>query len=220
MPLQKDCARSLTPGSPLTAPSVTARFVPRKITFALCFVTIACALLFISCGNNAGGNSLHLKSPNTGEKDAPVKSSYAFAVTKSFTDLEGKITTGASYRVYSANYVLDAANFAMTLDRPLTSEDQVRVVFNLVGDEGTNDKSPPKAGTYSAKADKFMKVEDVAIVSRKGAADSKFSLDRSKLTGDVKVTSATADSLSGEIDLASGDASIKGSFTAKVLKRK
>jgi hypothetical protein len=93
-------------------------------------------------------------------------------------------------------------------------------VFNLVGDEGTNDKSPPKAGTYSAKADKFMKVEDVAIVSRKGAADSKFSLDRSKLTGDVKVTSATADSLSGEIDLASGDAAIKGSFTAKVLKRK
>ena len=108
----------------------------------------------------------------------------------------------------------------MTMDKPLTSDDQARVVFSLVGDEGTNEKSPPKAGTYSAKADKFMKVEDVAIVSRKGAADNKSWLDRSTLSGQVKVTSATADEISGDIDLTAGDNTIKGSFTAKVFKRK
>jgi hypothetical protein len=36
----------------------------------------------------------------------------------------------------------------------------------------------------------------------------------------VKVTSATADEISGDIDLMAGDNAIKGSFTAKILKRK
>ena len=167
-----------------------------------------------------GGNSMHVKSAATSDKDLPVKSSYAFAVTKSFTDINNKITTASAYNVYAANYDLDANNFAMTMDKPLTSEDQVRVVFSLIGDQGTNDKSPPKAGTYSAKADKFMKVESVGIVARKGGADVKSWLDRSMLSGEVKVTSASADEIRGDFDLTSGDSSIKGSFTAKVLKRK
>ena len=96
----------------------------------------------------------------------------------------------------------------------------MRVVFSLVGEEGTKEASPPKAGTYSAKADKYMKVEDVAIVSRKGGADNRFFLDRSTLNGQVKVTTATADEIAGDIDITGGDNVIKGSFTAKVLKRK
>ena len=194
------------------------RSFARRIIFTLCLVALA---LFVGgCGKGAGGNSLHVKSPATGEKDLPVKSSYAFAVTKSFTDTSNKITTAAAYNVDAANYDLDAANFAMTLDKPLTSDDQVRVEFSLIGDQGTDDKAPPKAGTYSAKADKFMKVETVGIVSRKGGADNKVWLDRSTLTGSVKVTSASADGISGDVDLSSGDTAIKGSFTAKILKRK
>ena len=188
-----------------------------RFTFAL--TLIAASVCLSACGKS-GSAGLHLKSAATGEKDVAVKSSYSFAVTKTFTDASGKMSTAASYRTYSANYDLDSANFAMTMDKPLTSDDQARVVFSLVGDEGTNEKSPPKAGTYSAKADKFMKVEDVAIVSRKGAADNKSWLDRSTLSGQVKVTSATADEISGDIDLTAGDNTIKGSFTAKVFKRK
>jgi hypothetical protein len=189
----------------------------RQIIFALCLVALA---LFVAGCSKGGGNSLHVKSPATGEKDLPVKSAYAFAVTKSFTDTSNKITTAAAYRVYAANYDLDAANFAMTLDKPLTSDDQVRVEFSLIGEQGTDDKAPLKAGTYSAKADKFMKLETVGIVSRKGGADNKVWLDRSTLTGSVKVTSASADEISGDVDLSSGDTVIKGSFTAKILKRK
>ena len=189
----------------------------RRIIFTFCLVALA---LFVAGCSKGGGNSLHVKSPATGEKDLPVKSAYAFAVTKSFTDTSNKITTAAAYRVYAANYDLDAANFAMTLDKPLTSDDQVRVEFSLIGDQGTDDKAPPKAGTYSAKADKFMKVETVGIVSRKGGADNKVWLDRSTLTGSVTVTSASADGISGDVDLSSGDTAIKGSFTAKILKRK
>jgi len=180
----------------------------------------ALALSVGGCSKGAGGNGLHVKSPATGEKDLPVKSAYAFAVTKTFTDTSNKITTASAYNVHAANYDLDATNFAMTMEKPLTSDDQVRIMFGLIGDQGTDSKAAPKAGTYSAKADKFMKVETIGIVSRKGGADNKVWLDRSALTGEVKVTSASADEISGDIDVSTGDMSIKGSFTAKILKRK
>lgn len=182
-------------------------------------IAVASLLVIGGCGK-AGGGGIHVKSANTGDKELATKSGYAFGVTKTFTDISGKISTASAYYTYAANYDLDAGNFGLTLDKPLTSDDNVRVVFNLIGEEGTNDKSPLKAGTYSAKADKFMKVETVGIVSRKGGADAKFWFDRSTLTGEVKLTSASADELAGDINVSAGDNSIKGSFTAKVLKRK
>jgi hypothetical protein len=195
------------------------RAASRKVC-TLFLLTIALSLLLAGCGKSAGGNSLHVKSAATGGKDFPVKSSYTFAVTKTFTDVNNKMTTASAYYVYAANYDLDAGNFAMTLDKPLSSDDHLRVVFNLIGAEGTNDKSPLKTGTYSAKADKYMKVETAGIVARKNGADSKLWLDRSTLTGEVKVTSASAESISGEVDLTAGENTIKGSFTAKMLARK
>lgn len=199
---------------------INCRRAPSGVVSFLYLFTITLSLLLAGCSKGAGGNSLHVKSAATGEKDFVVKSSYAFAVTKTFTDATGKTTTAPSYRTYVASYDLDAGNFAMTLDKPLTSDDHLRIVFSLVGEQGGNEKTPPKAGTYSAKADKFMKVEDVAIVSRKGGADNKVWLDRSTLSGDVKVTSASPQSISGDIDLTAGETSIKGAFTAKVLARK
>lgn len=190
----------------------------RPIIFTSCL--IALALFAGACGKGAGGGSVQLKSPATGDKDMLAKSGYAFAVTKTFTDTSGTITTAPSCRVYAANYDLDSGNFALTLDKPLAAEDQLRVVFSLVGEQGGNEKTALKSGTYSAKADKFMKVEDVLIVSRKGATDTKTWLERSTLTGDAKVTSVSGDTISGEVDLTSGAMSIKGPFTAKLLVRK
>lgn len=187
----------------------------------LLFLTLLGAALTCACSKGSGGStSLHLKSANTGEKDIAVKSSHTFAVTKSFTDINNKITTASSYRTYVANYDLDAGNFAMSMDKPLSNDDQIRIVFSLVGEEGSTEKSPLKAGTYSAKADKYMKVEDVTIVSRKNGSDVRTSLERGTVTGEVKITSASADAISGDIDVTSGDSAVKGSFTAKVLKRK
>lgn len=183
------------------------------------FVLIA--LMFALSGCSKGGeNSLHLKSPQTGEKDLAVKSCYAFPVTKSFTDINNTITTASSYNFHAANYDLDPANPGMGLNKPLTSDDHVRVMFNLVGDEGTKEDAPLKAGTYSAKADKYMKVETVGTVTRKGGTESKNWFDRSSLNGQVKITSVSGDTASGEIDLTAGDSIVKGSFTAKILKRK
>ena len=191
----------------------------RSFISILVAVSIAALALF-GCSKGSGGNSIHVKSAASGDKELPVKSSYAYPVTKSFTDINQKITTAVLYNVYAANYDLDASNFAMTLDKPMASEDQMRVVFSLVGEEGTKDPAPLKAGTYSAKADKYMKVETVGIVTRKGSADTKTWLDRSSLSGQVTLTSVTDDSISGDIDVTAGDSTIKGSFTAKTLKRK
>jgi hypothetical protein len=202
--------------------------MPQTITPAKTFIRqivlplslVALAIFGSGCSSNGGGGNMLVKSPATGEKEMQQKSGYTFAVIKTFTDASGKMTTAASYRVYVANYDLDAGNFAMTLDKPLAGEDQMRVVFSLVGNQGTNDKSPLKTGTYSAKADKFMKVEDVTIVSRKGGADNKTLLDRSTLSGDAKVSSVSSDTITGEVDLTSGVISIKGPFTARILVRK
>lgn len=190
------------------------------IRFSLFLLLVTLAFALFGCGKGGGANSLHVKSPAAGDKDVAIKSAYSFAVTKSFTDVTNKITTAPSYQVFSANYDLDSATFAMSLGKPLTSDDQVRVEFSLVGDQGGNEKTPLKEGTYSAKADKFMKVESVGIVTRKGGADNKQWLDRSSLTGEVKISSVSGDTASGEIDVTAGDTSIKGSFTAKILTRK
>ena len=213
-------AKDSTVNSRSHKPSLTVGLLPRPFTFALAVLALGCALFVAGCGKGAGGSGLHVKSPATGEKDVPVKSAYSYGVTKTFTDIAGKMTTASTYNTDAANYDLDATNFAMTLDKPLTSDDQVRVMFSLVGEQGTDEKASLKAGTYSAKADKFMKVETVGIVSRKGGPDNKVWLDRGTLTGEVKLTSASADEISGDIDVTSGDTSIKGSFTAKILKRK
>jgi len=191
-----------------------------SIGFFVATSLLITALLLSGCGKSASGNSVHVKSTTTGEKDLAIKSGYAFAVTKTFTDINGKITTASAYNVYLANYDLDSKNFAMTLDKPLTADDQVRVVFSLIGAEGTNDQAPLKDGTYSAKADKYLKAESAGIVARKNGADVKSWLDRSMLTGEVKLTSASADEISGDVNLSAGESVIKGSFTAKILKRK
>lgn len=201
--------------------------MPRQNNQLRRFVKVAAPILAIAtlvalgaCGKGAGGNAVHVKSPVTGEKDLAIKSGYAFPVVKTFTDINSKITTASAYNVYLANYELEAKNFGATLDKPLTADDQVRVVFSLIGEEGTNDQSPVKATTYSAKADKYIKAESAGIVGRKNGADVKSWLDRSTLTGEVKVSSATAEEISGDVNLSSGDMAIKGSFTAKILKRK
>src|SRR5260370_32285584 len=102
--------------------SLAVGLVSRRITFTLSLIALACVFLS-ACSNGAGGNGLQIKSAATGEKDLAIKSAYAFAVTKSFTDAMGKITPAPSYLIYAANYDLDAANFSMTLDKPLTSDD-------------------------------------------------------------------------------------------------
>src|SRR5712691_8499601 len=76
-------------GLPVWGPRVG--LLPRRFTLALVGLALACALLVAGCGKGAGGSGLHVKSPATGERDVAVKSSYSYAVTKTFTDTSNKI---------------------------------------------------------------------------------------------------------------------------------
>lgn len=191
----------------------------RPYSFVLALTSVAIALVLSSC-SKSGGNDLHVKSAAAGDKDVAIKSVFADPVTKTFTDTTGKITTAVVYNVHAANYELDGGRFGASLNNPMPADDSIRVMFSLVGEEGTKENSPLKTGTYSAKADKYMKVETVGIVTKKNGTEIKNWFDRSTLKGEVKVTSVSGDSASGDIDVTAGDNTIKGSFTAKILQRK
>jgi hypothetical protein len=192
-------------------------FAKKTLTFL--FVIIF-ALLIVGCSRTGGSTELQVKSAAAGDKDVATKSAFADPVTKTFTDINGKMTTAVVYNIHAANYDLDAGRFGASLNNPMPADDSIRVMFSLVGEEGTKENSPLKTGTYSAKADKYMKVETVGIVTRKGGTDIKNWFDRSTLNGEVRITSVSGDSASGEIDVTAGQNAVKGSFTAKILQRK
>lgn len=191
-----------------------------RFWFIFTLSSVAITLASSACSKSGGGNELHVKSAAAGDKDVAVKTVFADPVTKSFTDTTGRITTAVVYNIHAANYDLDGGKFGASLNNAMPTDDSIRVMFSLVGEEGTKEDSPLKTGTYSARADKYMKVETVGIVTRKGGTEIKNWFDRSTLSGEVKVTSVSGDSASGDIHVTAGDNTIKGSFTAKILKRK
>jgi len=190
-----------------------------KKTLTSLFVIILALFLF-GCSKNGGVTELHVKSAAAGERDVAIKTAFADPVTKTFTDTTGKMTTAVVYNMHVANYDLNGERFGASLNNPMPADESIRVMFSVVGEDGTKENSPLKAGTYSAKADKYMKVETIGIVTRKNGTEIKNWFDRSTLKGEVRVNSVSGDSASGDIDVTAGDNSIKGSFTAKILKRK
>jgi hypothetical protein len=184
-----------------------------------------------ACGGAAGtgtptGTSAPKLDVKVGGKDSTlnVKSGAVNYSGMAFT-APGKpdVKTSIHY-IYLANFELDTAGPAW-MRKPLTAPDQMRVDLGLTGEDGTNEKSPFKVGTYSAQADKVNGVR-TAIVNT--FADGKQTETRFELlmslggkgaNGEVKITTVTADAVSGEVNLTEGDKSIKGTFTAKLPKK-
>jgi hypothetical protein len=128
-----------------------------------------------------------------------------------------------AHDIYLANYDMDTTS-AVTMRKPLTAPDQLRVELQLTGESGTNTDSPFKVGTYNAKADKINLVRSIIVATFADGKETRTTFDTMGLTpkaeGDVKITAVTADSISGEVNLTEGDKSIKGTFTAKLPKAK
>jgi hypothetical protein len=128
----------------------------------------------------------------------------------------------SAHTLYIANYQLDTTHPGWTRT-PLTAPDQMRVDIQLTGEEATKDDSPFKVGTYNPKADKFNTVRFVRVNTfadgQQKQTDFDTSFNREKVNGEVKITSVTADTVSGEVNLTEGDKSIKGTFTAMLPKK-
>jgi hypothetical protein len=182
------------------------------------------ALAAMGCtgGGTAGSAPLEIK---VGGKDTSlvVKSSGSDKSVKTFTDKENKITTATSFHAVVANYDLDTKNVG-AMKKPVTAPDHVRLQLQLIGEEGTDQKSELKPGIYKADPkEKFMKVDYLSVATFADGKETNTSFDMnfsgSKVTGQVEVTSVTADAITGTIDVTDGDKSVKGPFVAKIVQK-
>jgi len=181
---------------------------------------LCAAVLAIACG--AGGTKLQIKVDG---KDSTLdgKSSGTYTSTKTFTmnkDGQATVTKAASHYIALANYDLDTSSGMISLDKPLTGAEQIRVTFQLVGEEGTDDKAAIKTGTYTTKAEKYNKVDTVGVMVFADGKEKKNWFNIDKAEGEVKINSVSGETVSGEIDLTEGDKSLKGNFTAKITAKK
>jgi hypothetical protein len=181
---------------------------------------IACTAVFMACGG-AGGSKLDV---NFGGTAVPleVRSSGVYPSTKTFSftkDGETTMTKAVSHYIALANFELETRG-PVTMGKPLTEDGNVRVVFQTVGEEGTDEKSLPKAGTYTAKCEKYNCVDYFQISRFTGGKEEKISFNMSSAEGQITIKSVTDDTVSGEINVSEGQNSVKGSFTAKITTKR
>lgn len=188
-------------------------------------VVFALSVIAGACGGGVGGGGAKV-DVKIGGKDVSVatKSSGSYTSVKTFTDIGGAMTKASAFHAFLASYDMDTTTGA-SMRKPVASADQARVEFSLIGEEGTDDKAPVKVGVYKVDpAGKFMNVDSLSVHSFADgkATDTRFDVkfSASKATGQIEVTSVTADSVSGRIDVTDGDKSVKGAFTAKLPVKK
>ena len=179
-----------------------------------------CALLISACGGG-GSSSLSVKA---GGKDVPmsVKSSGSDKSVFTYTPGVGQPPiTATSFSAMFGNYEMVTTNFA-TMKKKLASADQARVSFSIYGESGTGLNDDIKPGTYKVdKEARFMSVSTVAVTTFADGTDKEtyFDLRSADAKGEIKVTSVTADTVSGSIDVTQGDNSVKGDFTVNRPKK-
>jgi len=191
------------------------------------YLIIGLSLFLTACGGSGTGTGVTASAPKLDVKvggkatTLDVKSGVVNP-SEMVSTAPGKpdLKTSA-HTIYIANYEMDATSPGW-MNKPMTAPDQMRVDIQLTGEDGTTKDSPFKVGTYAAQADK---ISGVRVVNIRSFADGKQTDSRfdslmgnkdKKAAGEVKITSVTGDTVSGEIDLTEGDKSIKGAFTAKL----
>ncbi|MEZ5425973.1 MAG: hypothetical protein R2747_06905 [Pyrinomonadaceae bacterium] len=188
-------------------------------------ILLAGSLFWAACGGlgSGGPGTLTLKYPGTEKQEMPVKSGGFYTSTKSWSK-SGQVSKSASYFICVADHEIDMSRGAISIGGPVKSEGETKVCFSIDGEENTDDKTPLKTGTYGpAKRGEgfaFTSVSSASIRTFKDGKEVKKFLNESKSTGEVKITSASGDSISGEINLNDGENEIKGNFSAKAFKSK
>lgn len=185
----------------------------------VCVTLIALICMIAACGS--GSAKLNVKT-NGKEAAMEIKTGMAsFGNVISTSPGKANVQT-FSHSIYLANFEMDTTSVA-TMKKPLSAPDQIRIMIGLQGEDGTKDDSPFKVGTYTLKSERFNKVSTVMISTFADGKEKTDSFDTmssmSKADGEVKITSVTPDSVSGEINVTEGDKSVKGTFTAKLPKK-
>jgi hypothetical protein len=195
-------------------------------TKTLCLV-IAATWLLAACGG--AGTSKQGLAVKIAGKDVPLEVKSSWEMNKDFTDYsDPKKPTTALYWFAIRNYAYDKPNGTIIFDNEkLTAPGQALVFVSLYGEKATTDeKTAVKAATYPGDGKYSTSLSTVTVY---GFADGKTEVASLSIgpgspdnKGEVKITSVTGDTVTGEID-ASGkangkDVSVKGTFTAKIYK--
>ena len=196
----------------------------RLHTFALLTLTLA-ILLGCEAIGGGGASELTVSHAKVPEAKLTIKSGHTYATTKTFTktDASGKseMKKALAVHAYVSNQELDPSRGMISMGKVPASKEEMKVAFTLIGKEGTTGKesdAAPEVGTYSAKADRFMKVESVGILAHDGTKGAKHWFNGTKLEGSVEVTSASDGKLEGTIDVKDDKGAVKGKFTVTLGK--
>lgn len=174
----------------------------------------------IGCGST-GGTKFDV-SFNGSSVPLNVTSSGVYPSTKTFSftkDGETTMTKAVNHYIALSNFELETRG-PVTMGKPLTGDGNVRVVFQIVGDEGTDEKDAVKVGSYATKCEKYNCVDYLQISRFTGGKEEKISIDVRKAEGEVKIASVSEDTVTGEIDVKEGANSVKGGFTAKITTKR
>lgn len=190
-----------------------------------------CALLCGACGGLASGgaassaraNHLTLTYPGANKQEVALKSGGLYTMAKTLSSTS-RSTKASSHYICLADHELDMSRGTISMNAPLREAGQTKVCFSLTGAEGTDAKTPLQTGTYTAvkpgpEIFQFNVAEAPSIRTFEGGQEKKHPLDASKLSGEVRITSASGDAVSGEVNLADGEREIKGAFTTRTNKR-
>jgi hypothetical protein len=186
-----------------------------------CGALIMCVLIAGACGLlGGGGNSLSIKTPDGKTQQIELRSG-AFITVKG-ARASGDVT---EHLVCLANFEMQIPAGAKSSDlEKAVNENQVKVCFKINGPKGFDENAQIKPGKYPmASFSGDYKPDRVglspSIRTFENSKENKYLMKSNGTEGEVEITSASDDKISGNINLHDDKSEIKGSFTAEKVKK-
>ena len=196
-------------------------------------VLLAVSALFAGCGGDAATTKASGSTATTGGAasatksgaDAPSASAPAPAAPAAAIDL-GFGGAKLQMKILSSQFnteVMKGATMTYVYlynnmeAKYKKDKDQVYFYFALRGKDGTTKAEPKLGGSYPLGKGPD-KLEELSFELGLGDGTKQIQFDPAKASGNVEITSATAEEVRGKIDVTEGDNSVKGEFVAKIAR--
>lgn len=181
---------------------------------------LAFAFFVAACGG--GAKSLDVGYKGAAPKKLAVKSGFIYPSSIGLSK-NTEVKYASAYSFHIADYEQDSSKGVVSLNlAPKT--DGMQVVFQIIGKEGGDAKTPIEPGEYPvAKSDggpfqyKVTRGFGSSIAMYAGGKKDQSYLNESKTTGKVTISSVAGGDVTGEVDLNDGQNSFKGTFSAKMI---
>jgi hypothetical protein len=167
-----------------------------------------------------GGGAIEVKLKDKTYKLEP-KATWLFSDDWTINMPDGKAVPTATREIVIANYDLDTVYGKSSSMKKMTAPDQIRLVVQLQDKADVKKDMPISTGDYVGKIEEFSKIQNVFVYTFGETTDTRtlISGSNSDNKGIVKITTASGEGVTGEIDFSNTDNSFKGLFTAKIWKQ-